>query len=125
MTSVYGVTFIGAREQIHRQLKDKGIIEDDEHLQYKASMYLARITLDAIKDLFEGAHKIKQWLIKCATIISNMDEPVEWITPLGLPVIQPYRVANKFDEVKTVMSSVLVENDTANVHIIVIINSYQ
>lgn len=54
-----------------------------------------------------------------------MDEPVEWITPLGLPVIQPYRVANKFDEVKTVMSSVLVENDTANVHIIAIINSYQ
>lgn len=70
-------------------------------------MYLARITLDAIKDLFEGAHKIKQWLIKCATIISNLNETVAWITPLGLPVIQPYRTVNRYDEVKTVMSSVL------------------
>ncbi|CAD8112182.1 unnamed protein product [Paramecium primaurelia] len=117
MTSVYGVTFIGAREQIHRQLKDKGIIGDDDHLQYQASIYLARITLDAIKDLFEGAHKIKQWLIKCATIISNENQPVSWITPLGLPVIQPYRSLNKYDEVKTLISNVSIEADAANLPI--------
>jgi len=26
MTSVYGVTFVGAREQIHRQLKDQNFL---------------------------------------------------------------------------------------------------
>ena len=26
MTSVYGVTFIGAKEQIHRQLRDQGFL---------------------------------------------------------------------------------------------------
>lgn len=30
MTSVYGVTFIGAREQIHRQLKDQNFLKDDD-----------------------------------------------------------------------------------------------
>ena len=41
MTSVYGVTFVGARSQIERQLKDQKIFNnfDDE---YKASIYLAK-----------------------------------------------------------------------------------
>lgn len=30
MTSVYGVTFIGAREQIHRQIKDQKFLELEE-----------------------------------------------------------------------------------------------
>lgn len=36
MTSVYGVTFIGARKQIQRQLKDKKIFETNGEL-YKAA----------------------------------------------------------------------------------------
>ena len=36
MTSVYGVTFIGAREQIQRQLKEKKVFETNGEL-YKAS----------------------------------------------------------------------------------------
>ena len=44
MTSVYGVTFIGARNQIHRQLKDQKVFTDLEE-EYKASIYLARYTL--------------------------------------------------------------------------------
>ncbi len=30
MTSVYGVTFIGAREQIFKQLKDQSFLKDDD-----------------------------------------------------------------------------------------------
>jgi len=44
MTSVYGVTFIGARQQIQRQLKDKKIYETNGEL-YRASKYLAKITI--------------------------------------------------------------------------------
>jgi DNA-directed RNA polymerase, mitochondrial len=40
MTTVYGVTFVGAREQISKQLKDRGDIPL-EHC-YAASIYVAK-----------------------------------------------------------------------------------
>lgn len=63
MTSVYGVTFIGARAQIQRQLKDKKIYETNGEL-YNASRYLAQITIQCIGDLFSDANKIKDWFAK-------------------------------------------------------------
>ena len=68
MTSVYGVTFIGAREQIYKQLRDQNFLEEAKC--YEASHYLATLTLRAISNLFERAHLIKKWLIKCAKIVS-------------------------------------------------------
>jgi hypothetical protein len=40
-------------------LKDKDVIVDDEELQNVAAYYLAKITLNSIKNLFSGAHAIK------------------------------------------------------------------
>ena len=40
MTTVYGVTFVGAREQIERQLKDRGDVPLEEC--YRAAAYLAK-----------------------------------------------------------------------------------
>jgi DNA-directed RNA polymerase len=54
MTSVYGVTFIGAREQIYRQLRDQNFLGEED--TYQASVYLAALTLKAIENLFTGAH---------------------------------------------------------------------
>lgn len=42
MTSVYGVTFVGAREQIKRRLQDKGLITDDR-LMFNAACYAAKV----------------------------------------------------------------------------------
>ena len=63
MTSVYGVTFIGARSQIQKQLKDLNIYDTNGEL-YKASRYLAKITIKCIGDLFSDANKIKDWFAK-------------------------------------------------------------
>ncbi|XP_028793981.1 DNA-directed RNA polymerase 3B, chloroplastic isoform X2 [Neltuma alba] len=41
MTSVYGVTFVGAREQIKRRLLEKGLITDDK-LIFDAACYAAK-----------------------------------------------------------------------------------
>ncbi len=46
MTSVYGVTFVGARQQIGNRLKERGW--DDERLVYKASCYGARVSCSSI-----------------------------------------------------------------------------
>lgn len=42
MTSVYGVTYIGARDQIKRRLKERHAIEDDTEL-FACSCYAAKV----------------------------------------------------------------------------------
>ncbi|THF94677.1 hypothetical protein TEA_015539 [Camellia sinensis var. sinensis] len=90
MTSVYGVTYIGARDQIKKRLKDRCAIEDDDEL-FAASCYAAKTTLTALGEMFEAARSIMSWLGDCAKIIASENHPVRWTTPLGLPVVQPYR----------------------------------
>ncbi|ERN18503.1 DNA-directed RNA polymerase 1B, mitochondrial isoform X1 [Amborella trichopoda] len=90
MTSVYGVTYIGARDQICRRLKERGHITDDSQL-FRASCYAAKVTLTALGETFQAARNIMSWLGDCAKVIASENEPVRWTTPLGLPVVQPYR----------------------------------
>lgn len=89
MTSVYGVTYVGAREQIKRRLEEKGVISDDR-LLFGAACYSAKVTLAALEELFQAARAIMGWLGDCAKIIAQENHPVRWTTPLGLPVVQPY-----------------------------------
>lgn len=44
MTSVYGVTYVGAREQIKRRLEEKGLITDDR-LLFAAACYAAKVSI--------------------------------------------------------------------------------
>ncbi|XP_062158881.1 DNA-directed RNA polymerase 3B, chloroplastic isoform X2 [Alnus glutinosa] len=89
MTSVYGVTYVGAREQIKRRLEEKGLITDDR-LLFTAACYAAKVTLAALGEIFQAARDIMGWLGDCAKVIASENQPVRWTTPLGLPVVQPY-----------------------------------
>lgn len=97
MTSVYGVTFVGAADQILKRVEEwedihwPGNAEEVEILRKKASRFLAKITLQSIGDLFTNAKETMSWLTNCAKELSRENQPVCWITPLGLPVVQPYR----------------------------------
>ena len=51
----------------------------------------AQITLQGLGKKFENATEIMAWLAQCARVVASEGHCVEWITPLGLPVIQPYR----------------------------------
>lgn len=89
MTTVYGVTAYGAKLQIKKQLKNIGFNADS--LGY-ASNYLTKKTFDSISQMFKAAREIQNWLTQSAQYISskNRSQYVEWTSPLGLPVIQPY-----------------------------------
>uniref|UniRef100_A0A0R3S3V6 DNA-directed RNA polymerase n=1 Tax=Elaeophora elaphi TaxID=1147741 RepID=A0A0R3S3V6_9BILA len=87
MTTVYGVTMNGARRQIERQLKIIGINSDD---RMKYATYLADRTFRSLNDAFTSSMKMKDWFRDCAEAIVKLMHTVEWITPLGLPVYQPY-----------------------------------
>jgi len=90
MTSVYGVTFIGARQQIMKRLQEKGHITD-EKLLYNVSCYATRVTLDALGQMFQSARGIMAWLGDCAKMIASKNQPVKWTSAVGLPVVQPYK----------------------------------
>ncbi|KAG6896061.1 hypothetical protein C0992_010594 [Termitomyces sp. T32_za158] len=69
MTTVYGVTFVGAREQIEKQLKDKKIVNEED--SWAAASYLATKVIQSIGDLFSGATSIQNWFAACARIIAK------------------------------------------------------
>ncbi|NP_001289520.1 DNA-directed RNA polymerase 2, chloroplastic/mitochondrial [Nicotiana sylvestris] len=113
MTSVYGVTYIGARDQIKRRLKERGAIADDSEL-FGAACYAAKVTLTALGEMFEAARSIMTWLGECAKIIASENEPVRWTTPLGLPVVQPYRKIGRH-LIKTSLQILTLQRETEKV----------
>ena len=50
-----------------------------------------QVTLAGLHETFSDAKDIMKWLGTCAKVIASKDEAVQWSTPLGLPVVQPYR----------------------------------
>ncbi|XP_052893236.1 DNA-directed RNA polymerase, mitochondrial [Anopheles moucheti] len=94
MTTVYGVTRYGARKQIARQLEY--IDEFPKEWVWPASSYLTVKTFDALSEMFTSAKEIQDWFTDCARLISAVcAQNVEWVTPLGLPVVQPYNRADR------------------------------
>lgn len=51
MTSVYGVTFIGARMQIFNRLKERGTILDQADM-HRAACYAAKVSATLLLNLF-------------------------------------------------------------------------
>ncbi|KAK1381019.1 DNA-directed RNA polymerase [Heracleum sosnowskyi] len=113
MTSVYGVTYIGARDQIKRRLKERGLIEDENEV-FAAACYAAKTTLTALGEMFQAARSIMSWLGDCAKVISMENQPVRWITPLGLPVVQPYRKLGRH-LIKTSLQVLTLQRETDKV----------
>ncbi|XP_046457253.1 DNA-directed RNA polymerase, mitochondrial-like [Daphnia pulex] len=96
MTTVYGVTRYGARLQIAKQLKELPSLTP-EQVQV-GSVYLADKTFQSLQDMFTSAKDIQDWFTESAKLISTVaGESVEWITPIGLPVVQSYN-NNPYDE---------------------------
>ncbi|AET37737.1 DNA-directed RNA polymerase Ecym_1514 [Eremothecium cymbalariae DBVPG len=110
MTNVYGVTFVGASQQIDKELREAF---PDKNESYDMARYLTRHVFASIRELFHAAHLIQDWLAESAKKISKsvrLDLEIEkgkkldsslmmtsviWTSPLGLPVVQPYRDIKK------------------------------
>ncbi|XP_035228391.1 DNA-directed RNA polymerase, mitochondrial-like isoform X2 [Stegodyphus dumicola] len=89
MTFVYGVTAYGAKLQILKQLKD--IPEFPSQYYHEAATYLRKKTFFSIREMFTATKEIQDWFTECAEQITRVSgDTLEWVTPLGLPVIQPY-----------------------------------
>lgn len=130
MTTVYGVKIVGARNQIMKKALALDVgTELDERARneaiYRAAMYLSRIVLDGVAEACPAAKAIMDWLVIAAREVTTRrvgkrreptHTPIQWATPLGFPVVQPYRKYSTV-EIKTVMQQVrlLVEDDSVPV----------
>ena len=76
---------------------------------YDAAGYLATLTLGAVGQLFAVADRVKEWLRHLAQTVAGTGHPIAWLTPIGLPIVQPYRRTGRF-LVPTVVQTVVIAN---------------
>ena len=98
MTQVYGVTFFGGRQQIESKLKDVSSFEGPE--LYRSASYITKQVFDGVQDLFTATAKIKEWLRTLSWYLAEAGIFTEWVSPMGLPIVQPYskRANHRFSD---------------------------
>ncbi|PFH38327.1 DNA-dependent RNA polymerase [Besnoitia besnoiti] len=108
MTICYGVTAVGARDQVTRQLEDLIGETVDAATLKSLGVYLARVVLSSIGEVFESAMRLKKWLDEVSKMLNRLGLPVSWFLPLiHFGAEQPYR-SGKALEVKTVFQTHIV-----------------
>jgi DNA-directed RNA polymerase len=116
MTSVYGVTYIGAKNQIGEKIEEKleergyDIVEIESEI-HTACGYLASLTMEVMGQQFTGARQTMNWLTACARLISAQGQPVAFVSPIGVPVVQPYR-QKRSATVVTLLQNVVMTYDS-------------
>ncbi|ETN41682.1 uncharacterized protein HMPREF1541_03618 [Cyphellophora europaea CBS 101466] len=98
MTNVYGVTFIGATQQVRKQIDD--LLPDilEARLSGRVALYVAGKIFKALGSLFTGAHQIQYWLGDCANRISSSVSPAQ-MAKLGMKANSPV-TDDKTDDVR-------------------------
>ncbi|CBZ55882.1 DNA-directed RNA polymerase,related [Neospora caninum Liverpool] len=108
MTICYGVTAIGARDQVTRQLEDLIGETVDEATLKSLGGYLSRVVLSSIGEVFQSAMRLKKWLDEVSKMLNRLGLPVAWMLPLvQFGAEQPYR-SGKALEVRTVLQTHIV-----------------
>jgi DNA-directed RNA polymerase len=96
MTTVYGVTRLGATQQIMNRLVEMHEVDDFNGPVERKDLpnmakFVAGLTLTSLGENFKGATDSMAWLLAVARLISTeCHQPVQWTTPLGFPIMQPY-----------------------------------
>lgn len=98
MTSVYGVTRRGARGQIDKKATKLGMTKEG---RWHASMYMAGVTLGGLSEVQAGAVAAMKYIRECARRAVETGEALEWTSPIGLPIVQPYR-KRRIMEIETI-----------------------
>lgn len=101
MTVVYGVTFIGGRLQIEKQLKE---LDVDREIIFQASIYIVKLVFSSIGQMFTSARQLQDWLTLASYKISMTGNCVDWFTPMNLYVLQPYH-KRATERVRTAMQT--------------------
>ncbi|HUF73746.1 MAG TPA: DNA-directed RNA polymerase [Gammaproteobacteria bacterium] len=104
MTYAYSATRSGMAKQIEsalaeldRKAKDAGKPKQNylpftapDQTNFEAAKFLAPIVEECIKERLPRAAAAMRFLIDCAKVANEVDMPLRWTTPVGVPVAQFY-----------------------------------
>ena len=91
MTICYGVTRIGAGDQVRSAIEDfLGDAVDSKQALSMASL-LAGLILNSINEIFSRAMTIKTFFDGSSRVLNSKGLSVNWMSPVGFPCRQPYR----------------------------------
>ncbi|CRG96302.1 DNA-directed RNA polymerase, putative [Plasmodium gallinaceum] len=95
MTICYGVTSIGAKNQVKGKIQTMIGKDLDKNTINKLSQYIANYIFESISEIFKRAMIIKKWFNNLSKVTNELNIPITWISPIGLPCEQPYRLGNR------------------------------
>lgn len=95
MTLPYGSKKFGFADQLLEDIIQPAIDEHGEDTfpgKSECARYLAGLIWDALGTTVVAAVEAMNWLQKVATVLTKADMPCHWVTPVGFPVWQAYRL---------------------------------
>lgn len=95
MTRPYGSTGFGVRDMLVSELRKQGLYDKlpgDHTEQFAHVMLLAGLVEESINEVVVASKQVMDWLQSCARVAADYGRPLRWVTPVGLPVLQDYRV---------------------------------
>lgn len=108
MIRYYDGTRYGLQMYVGQALEEAGVEADFWTVKRVAAYVTSAITAAiAITNEYAAADTAMAWLKDCARLIAKKNRPVEWTTPVGFPVVQPYR-RERWTRVNTVSGPVRV-----------------
>ena len=109
MTTPYGATLYGMRQQIYEELKkqlDKGVsfegIDDTTDL-WPHCKFLATHIYEAIGRVVISSRQGMKWLQDVAKVLSKEDRPIFWTLPTGFIVKQKY-IKSTVKKIRTILN---------------------
>jgi DNA-directed RNA polymerase len=88
MTLPYGSTQQACTSSIYKWLKEKAERSFPENTAFSQSIFLAPILWESIGEVVIAARAAMKWIQDCSSIISKAGADIEYVSPIGFPVIQ-------------------------------------
>ncbi|CAA9988279.1 DNA-directed RNA polymerase, putative [Plasmodium knowlesi strain H] len=95
MTICYGVTSVGAKDQVKGKIQNMISKVLDKNIINQLSQYIANYIFESISEIFKRAMIIKKWFNNLSKVTNELNIPVTWLSPIGLPCEQPYRLGQR------------------------------
>lgn len=95
MTLPYGSKEYGFADQLYEDIVMPAVDVQGEHVfpsPNVASRYMAKLIWDALETTVVAAVGAMNWLQKAAGALASQSMPAHWVTPVGFPVWQEYRI---------------------------------
>ncbi|SCO67353.1 DNA-directed RNA polymerase, putative [Plasmodium vivax] len=95
MTICYGVTSVGAKDQVKGKIQSMTTKVLEKKTINQLSQYIANYIFESISEIFKRAMIIKKWFNNLSKVTNELNIPVTWLSPIGLPCEQPYRLGHR------------------------------